>query len=116
MYWGLLWKLSQVFPFPPFTRAIPTAQCMNCHMHQPNIFLNSFLGYTMWDYESDAPAMWPEKQRYPSSAEQRKILDRNPEGASVRGKWSDWQSDPAPKPQATRTVDTKAQTGEIPAK
>ena len=24
-----------------FTRAIPTAQCMNCHMHQPNIFLNS---------------------------------------------------------------------------
>ncbi len=33
-----------------FTRAIPTAQCMNCHMHQPNIFLNSYLGYTMWDY------------------------------------------------------------------
>ncbi len=45
-----------------FTRAIPTAQCMNCHMHQPNIFLNSYLGYTMWDYESDAPKMWPEQQ------------------------------------------------------
>jgi len=42
-----------------FTRAIPTAQCMTCHMHQPNIFLNSFLGYTMWDYESDADLMWP---------------------------------------------------------
>ncbi len=28
---------------------------MNCHMHQPNIFLNTYLGYTMWDYESDAP-------------------------------------------------------------
>src|SRR5690606_39040075 len=40
-----------------FTRAIPTAQCMNCHMHQPNIFLNSYLGYTMWDYESDAPQL-----------------------------------------------------------
>jgi hypothetical protein len=37
-----------------FTRAIPTAQCMSCHMHQPNIFLNSYLGYTMWDYEPDA--------------------------------------------------------------
>ena len=37
-----------------FTRAIPTAQCMICHMHQPNMFLNTFLGYTMWDYESDA--------------------------------------------------------------
>src|SRR3712207_7529952 len=24
-----------------FTRAITTAQSMNCHMHQPNIFLNS---------------------------------------------------------------------------
>ena len=35
-----------------FTSAIPTSQCMICHMHQPNIFVNSFLGYTMWDYES----------------------------------------------------------------
>ena len=72
-----------------FTRAIPTSQCMICHMHQPNMFLNSFLGYTMWDYESDAPAMWPEQQQYPSMAEMREILDRNPEGASVRGKWAD---------------------------
>ncbi|KUO55949.1 MAG: hypothetical protein APF82_01745 [Sphingomonadales bacterium BRH_c42] len=72
-----------------FTRAIPTAQCMNCHMHQPNIFLNSFLGYTMWDYESDAPFMWPEKQKYPTAAEVRAVLDRNPEGAAPRGKWAD---------------------------
>ena len=46
-----------------FTRSIPTSQCMVCHMHQPNMFVNSFLGYTMWDYESDAPLMWPEKQQ-----------------------------------------------------
>ena len=72
-----------------FTRAIPTSQCMVCHMHQPNIFLNSMLGYTMWDYESDAPAMWPEKQRYPSNAEMHKVLDRNPEEAATRGKWAD---------------------------
>ncbi len=72
-----------------FTRAIPTAQCMNCHMHQPNIFLNSFLGYTMWDYESDAPAMWPEQQKYPTAAEVRAINDRNPEAAAARGKWGD---------------------------
>lgn len=72
-----------------FTRAIPTSQCMVCHMHQPNIFLNSMLGYTMWDYESDAPAMWPEEQRYPTSEEMRKILDRNPEEAAIRGKWGD---------------------------
>ncbi|AOG00262.1 cytochrome c554 and c-prime family protein [Blastomonas sp. RAC04] len=93
-----------------FTRAIPTAQCMNCHMHQPNIFLNSYLGYTMWDYESDAPLMWPgpenrapkpegmseeeyqrvyKRQHYPTAKEVRATLDRNPEGASARGLWSD---------------------------
>ena len=72
-----------------FTRAIPSSQCMVCHMHQPNVFVNSYYGYIMWDYESDAPFMWPEKQRYPTIAEIRKILDRNPEEASIRGKWSD---------------------------
>ncbi len=93
-----------------FTRAIPTSQCMNCHMHQPNIFLNSYLGYTMWDYESDAPFMWPGpenrtprpegmsdeeyretflEQRYPTAEEVRAINDRNPEGAAPRGLWSD---------------------------
>ncbi len=93
-----------------FTRAIPTSQCMNCHMHQPNIFLNSYLGYTMWDYESDAPLMWPGPenrtprpegmsdedyaakyltQRYPTAEEVRAINDRNPEGAAPRGLWGD---------------------------
>jgi len=72
-----------------FTRAIPTAQCMSCHMHQPNIFLNSYLGYTMWDYESDAPSMWPKEQKYPTAAEVRASNDRNPEAAAALGKWSD---------------------------
>ncbi|QYJ07780.1 multiheme c-type cytochrome [Qipengyuania flava] len=72
-----------------FTRSIPTAQCMNCHMHQPNIFLNSYLGYTMWDYESDAPHMWPKEQKYPTAKEVRAVLDRNPEGAAPKGKWAD---------------------------
>jgi len=72
-----------------FTRAIPTSQCMICHMHQPNMFMNSYLGYTMWDYESDAPFMWPEEQQELSIEEQRQVLDRNPEGAVVRGKWAD---------------------------
>ncbi|HEX7036222.1 MAG TPA: hypothetical protein VF210_10630 [Pseudomonadales bacterium] len=72
-----------------FTRAIPTSQCMVCHMHQPNMFMNSFLGYTMWDYESDAPHMWPEEQQYPDHATIRAVNDRNPEGAAARGKWAD---------------------------
>ena len=70
-----------------FTRAIPSSQCMVCHMHQPNVFVNSFYGTTMWDYESDAPAMWPQKQRHPGAAERREINDRNPEAAAALGKW-----------------------------
>lgn len=72
-----------------FTRAIPTSQCMICHMHQPNMFMNTFLGYTMWDYESDAPHMWPKEQQYPTHEEKRKVLERNPEGAAPKGKWAD---------------------------
>src|SRR5690606_6869115 len=30
-----------------FTRQIPSSQCMSCHMHQPNMFINTMLGYTM---------------------------------------------------------------------
>jgi hypothetical protein len=72
-----------------FTRAIPSSQCMVCHMHQPNMFMNTFLGYTMWDYESDAPHMWPEQQQYPDAEQMRAVLERNPEGAAPRGKWGD---------------------------
>ena len=89
-----------------FTRAIPTSQCMTCHMHQPNIFLNSYLGYTMWDYESDADLLWPgpenrlparnaeeearfRRQHYPTAAETHEVLERNPEGAAPRGLWAD---------------------------
>jgi hypothetical protein len=71
------------------TTAIPTSQCMICHMHQPNLFLNSMLGYTMWDYETAAPQMWPKRQRYPTDEEMRAALERNPEGAVVRGNWAD---------------------------
>ncbi len=72
-----------------FTSAIPTSQCMSCHMHQPNVFVNSFLGYTMWDYESDAPFMWPEQEKKPTFDEIREINRRNPEEAAIRGKWGD---------------------------
>jgi len=72
-----------------FSRAIPTSQCMICHMHQPNMFMNTFLGYTMWDYEADAPSMWPKEQQFPDAERMRDVLDRNPEGAAPRGNWAD---------------------------
>src|SRR5262249_47076169 len=72
-----------------FTRAIPSSQCMVCHMHQPNVFVNSYLGFTMWDYETDGERMWPAKQRYPSSEEIFRVQARNPEAAAARGNWAD---------------------------
>ena len=72
-----------------FTRAIPSSQCMVCHMHQPNIYVNTFYGYIQSDYEADAPFLWPEQQKYPTDAEAREINKRNPEEAAIRGKWSD---------------------------
>jgi|CXWL01.1.fsa_nt_gi hypothetical protein len=71
------------------TRAVPTSQCMSCHMHQPNSFLNTYLGYTMWDYVSDAPALWPKEQRAPTPAAKIASLEHNPEGAAVKGLWTD---------------------------
>ncbi len=79
-----------------FTRAIPTSQCMSCHMHQPNSFVNTYLGYTMWDYESDAALLWPKTQKYPTEAEKRASLDANPEGAApcgrIRPSWAAWRT------------------------
>ena len=72
-----------------FTRAIPSSTCIVCHMHQPNSFLNTYYGYQMWSYETDGDQMWPPEQRAKSSDEQHAILDRNPEGAALRGKWGD---------------------------
>lgn len=72
-----------------FTSAIPNSQCIVCHMHQPNVFMNTYLGYTMWDYETDAEFMWPKEQRNPTDSEIFEVLSRNPEGAAVRGLWSD---------------------------
>ncbi len=82
------------------TRAIPSSQCIVCHMHQPNSFLNTYLGYQMWDYETDGDLLWPNAQRYPTvdaptpfnatdSAAMFKSLNHNPEEAAVRGLWTD---------------------------
>jgi hypothetical protein len=72
-----------------FTRSIPSSQCMTCHMHQGNLFVNPYLGYTWWDQESDAEVMYPKKQHNPSDEEMVKSLARNPEAAAARGLWGD---------------------------
>ncbi len=71
------------------TRAIPSSQCMVCHMHQPNSFINTYYGYNMWDYETDGAFLWPKKQKNPTEKERRNSLDHNPEEAAAKGLWTD---------------------------
>lgn len=73
-----------------FTSQIPTTQCMTCHMHPGTNMVATYLGRTWWDNESDGKMMYPaDKQINPSQADEVRKLDKNPEGASVRGLWSD---------------------------
>ena len=72
-----------------FTRSIPSSQCMNCHMHQGNLFVNPFLGYTWWDQESDGEFMYPKEQHDPTPAEEVALNTSTPEAAAARGLWRD---------------------------
>lgn len=73
-----------------FTSRIPTTQCMTCHMHPGTNMVATYLGRMWWDNESDGKMMYPQdKQIDPTQAEMAVKLDKNPEGASLRGLWSD---------------------------
>ena len=72
-----------------FTRSIPSSQCMNCHMHQGNLFVNPYLGYTWWDQETDGELMYPAEQHNPTPDELVQATMVNPEAAAARGLWGD---------------------------
>ena len=62
---------------------------MNCHMHQGNLFVNPYLGYTWWDQETDGALMYPKVQHDPTDAELVRATMENPEAAAARGLWGD---------------------------
>jgi hypothetical protein len=72
-----------------FTNAIPSSQCVVCHHHPGTTVTNSYLGNIWWDNESDGHLMYPEKDRKLTPAARDYIQRHNPEGAALRGKWSD---------------------------
>jgi hypothetical protein len=72
-----------------FMRSIPSSQCMNCHMHQGNLFVNPYLGYTWWDQETDGELMYPQEQHNPTDDELVRLTMVNPEAAAARGLWGD---------------------------
>jgi hypothetical protein len=70
-----------------FTRAIPSSQCIVCHVHPGTNVLMTYYGSTWWDLETDAGDMYdPQKL---SEEQKQQILLRNPEESSLRGKWRD---------------------------
>ena len=73
-----------------FTSQIPTSQCMVCHMHPGTNMVASYQGLTWWDNESDGTRMYPATQHNPGQDEEQEKLNRNPEGSSLRGLWSNF--------------------------
>ena len=71
------------------TRAIPTSQCIVCHIHPGTSYAVQYTGYMWWDNETDGRLLYPEKQKKWNGEEQARSLARNPEAASLRGNWSD---------------------------
>ncbi|MBV9088006.1 MAG: hypothetical protein JOY79_11010, partial [Acidobacteriaceae bacterium] len=72
-----------------FTRAIPSSQCMVCHMHPGTNMVTTYYGYTWWDNEVDGENMYPKEQRRPNAKFEHEVQERNPERAATRGLWSD---------------------------
>jgi hypothetical protein len=72
-----------------FTRSIPSSQCMICHIHPGTNMVTTYFGLTWWDNEIDGERMYPKEQRNPTEEQRFQSLARNPEGAAVRGLWSD---------------------------
>ncbi len=72
-----------------FTRAIPSSQCMTCHMHPGTNMVATYLGYTWWDNEVDGQVMYPPEGKTLSAAQRDAIERANPDGAALRGLWSD---------------------------
>jgi hypothetical protein len=72
-----------------FTRAIPSSQCMICHVHPGTNMVTTYFGLTWWDNEIDGDKMYPPKQHNPTEEERYESFARNPEAAAARGKWSD---------------------------
>jgi hypothetical protein len=72
-----------------FTTAIPSSQCVVCHMHPGTTVLQTYLGYMWWDEETDGEFMYPKQQKYPTAEEYARAAMNNPDETSMRGLWSD---------------------------
>jgi len=71
-----------------FVRSMPTSSCITCHIHPGTLVLNSYLGFTWWDNETDAELMYPKTQKYLTGDDEFAVNQHNPEQGAARGLWS----------------------------
>lgn len=84
-----------------FTRAIPTSQCIICHIHPGTTVMNSFLGYMWWDQESDGELIYTDSGRKRTAEEFLQSQLANPNLAAVRR----YKPDPSDLAGVTRLND-----------
>lgn len=72
-----------------FTTAIPTSQCIVCHVHPGTNVLNSYLGYMWWDEETDGEFFYPHEPKELTAEEFVRSEMSNPDEAAARGLWSE---------------------------
>ena len=71
------------------TTAIPSSQCVVCHMHPGTTVTNTYFGTLWWDNESEGSKLYPKHQEKKTERDAYKIKIRNPEGSALRGLWGD---------------------------
>ncbi len=74
-----------------FTSAIPSSQCIVCHIHPGTTVMNSYLGYMWWDLETDGEFMYPKEDRKITAEQYTQSTMSDPNEATARGLWSDPQ-------------------------
>lgn len=70
-------------------RAMPTSQCMACHIHPGGNMVTTYMGMIWWDNETDGEVMYPKQPLKLTADEKDRVQRRNPEGSAIRGKWND---------------------------
>src|SRR5262249_5377191 len=69
--------------------AIPTSQCMVCHIHPGTTVMNSYLGYMWYDEETDGELIYPAEAKHPTAEEFARATAANPNESAARGNLSD---------------------------
>jgi hypothetical protein len=74
-----------------FTTAIPTSQCLICHMHPGTTVLNSYAGLMWTDQETDGHILYGPNQAKPTSEQFVRAQMSNPSDIDVKSLLTDYE-------------------------